>query len=190
MFYLASKPGNASSTKWQSNQQSYCSESIHVCWGPQGGCKSLAFPGTLLPACPLLKTWNPYCPTKPENIQAAWPILPSLWLSFPCCNHARKFTRTGTSRLGDKKGDSLRVNVWEEHLEKNKKPHLWLKIVFELGLPDLEEKIGHLARFEFQINNQSLFSICPEYCTGYTYTHNGTPLQYSCLENPMDGGAW
>ena len=19
---------------------------------------------------------------------------------------------------------------------------------------------------------------------------NGTPLQYSCLENPMDGGAW
>ena len=27
----------------------------------------------------------------------------------------------------------------------------------------------------------------------YTYTPgegNGTPLQYSCLENPMDGGAW
>ena len=31
----------------------------------------------------------------------------------------------------------------------------------------------------------------------YTHTHthitgegNGTPLQYSCLENPMDGGAW
>ena len=23
----------------------------------------------------------------------------------------------------------------------------------------------------------------------YTMT-NGTPLQYSCLENPMDGGAW
>ena len=22
------------------------------------------------------------------------------------------------------------------------------------------------------------------------YTYNGTPLQYSCLENPMDGGAW
>ena len=21
-------------------------------------------------------------------------------------------------------------------------------------------------------------------------TNNGTPLQYSCLENPMDGGAW
>ena len=28
----------------------------------------------------------------------------------------------------------------------------------------------------------------------HLYTHfgegNGTPLQYSCLENPMDGGAW
>ena len=28
----------------------------------------------------------------------------------------------------------------------------------------------------------------------YVYTPlgegNGTPLQYSCLENPMDGGAW
>ena len=23
----------------------------------------------------------------------------------------------------------------------------------------------------------------------YTMT-NGTPLQYSCLENPIDGGAW
>ena len=24
----------------------------------------------------------------------------------------------------------------------------------------------------------------------YTGKGNGTPLQYSCLENPMDGGAW
>ena len=24
----------------------------------------------------------------------------------------------------------------------------------------------------------------------YIYIGNGTPLQYSCLENPMDGGAW
>ena len=23
-----------------------------------------------------------------------------------------------------------------------------------------------------------------------TLSYNGTPLQYSCLENPMDGGAW
>ena len=24
----------------------------------------------------------------------------------------------------------------------------------------------------------------------FSYAINGTPLQYSCLENPMDGGAW
>ena len=33
-----------------------------------------------------------------------------------------------------------------------------------------------------------------QYLYIYTYNHigegNGTPLQYSCLENPMDGGAW
>ena len=32
-----------------------------------------------------------------------------------------------------------------------------------------------------------------ELLTDYTSIHgegNGTPLQYSCLENPMDGGAW
>ena len=29
------------------------------------------------------------------------------------------------------------------------------------------------------------------YITGQTFREgNGTPLQYSCLENPMDGGAW
>ena len=25
---------------------------------------------------------------------------------------------------------------------------------------------------------------------GYNGEGNGTPLQYSCLEKPMDGGAW
>ena len=27
-------------------------------------------------------------------------------------------------------------------------------------------------------------------CSRYIGEGNGTPLQYSCLENPMDGGAW
>ena len=27
-------------------------------------------------------------------------------------------------------------------------------------------------------------------CAGSVGESNGTPLQYSCLENPMDGGAW
>ena len=32
-------------------------------------------------------------------------------------------------------------------------------------------------------------STCHE-VTGPDGEGNGTPLQYSCLENPMDGGAW
>ena len=27
-------------------------------------------------------------------------------------------------------------------------------------------------------------------CSFYFLEGNGTPLQYSCLENPMDSGAW
>ena len=41
-------------------------------------------------------------------------------------------------------------------------------------------------------NSSNYFTV---YLLGYTmYPYfgegNGTPLQYSCLENPMDGGAW
>ena len=34
------------------------------------------------------------------------------------------------------------------------------------------------------------FSFPTIYLNGYTGEGNGNPLQYSCLENPMDGGAW
>ena len=33
-------------------------------------------------------------------------------------------------------------------------------------------------------------SVIPVYCGKYVGEGNGTPLQYSCLENPMGGGAW
>ena len=43
-----------------------------------------------------------------------------------------------------------------------------------------------------------LISVCPVLCTDINKRKvyraigegNGSPLQYSCLENPMDGGAW
>jgi len=39
-----------------------------------------------------------------------------------------------------------------------------------------------------------LISIHPQWLWGFLREDfgegNGTPLQYSCLENPMDGGAW
>ena len=30
----------------------------------------------------------------------------------------------------------------------------------------------------------------PQFCSYPSLEGNGNPLQYSCLENPMDGGAW
>ena len=39
-------------------------------------------------------------------------------------------------------------------------------------------------RIKIQIQNTVLTSLI------YLPSGNGTPLQYSCLENPMDGGAW
>ena len=35
------------------------------------------------------------------------------------------------------------------------------------------------------LENYLCMVLCTEFREG-----NGTPLQYSCLENPMDGGAW
>ena len=42
-------------------------------------------------------------------------------------------------------------------------------------------------------NVRTLFAICISSLVMSVYMFgegNGTPLQYSCLENPMDGGAW
>ena len=39
----------------------------------------------------------------------------------------------------------------------------------------------------FQFGNRSFVFGCPRKTIG---EGSGTPLQYSCLENPMDGGAW
>ena len=43
-------------------------------------------------------------------------------------------------------------------------------------------------------NSYTVYWTDKNVCLGFSVTPygegNGTPLQYSCLENPMDGGAW
>ena len=39
-------------------------------------------------------------------------------------------------------------------------------------------------------SNINVYIYCYVYVYYYVREGNGTPLQYSCLENPMDGGAW
>ena len=43
--------------------------------------------------------------------------------------------------------------------------------------------------FYFQIENDWLHKNYIE-CNNKLREGNGNPLQYCCLENPMDGGAW
>ena len=40
------------------------------------------------------------------------------------------------------------------------------------------------------IENESAIYVCVSIYLSISGEGNGTPLQYSCLENPMDGGAW
>ena len=50
------------------------------------------------------------------------------------------------------------------------------------------KKESEVHEFErLNMTNYSWFIICLEHLTG---EGNGNPLQYSCLENPMDRGAW
>ena len=42
-------------------------------------------------------------------------------------------------------------------------------------------------RFSFQYKSDAMFYL-GYYCPKGEW--NGNPLQYSCLDNPMDGGAW
>ena len=50
-----------------------------------------------------------------------------------------------------------------------------------IGAPQYVRQM--LTSMKGEINNNTL--IVGDFGKG-----NGTPLQYSCLENPMDGGAW
>jgi len=43
---------------------------------------------------------------------------------------------------------------------------------------------------EVAVQHRELNLVFCDNLEGWAEKGNGTPLQYSCLENPMDGGAW
>ena len=65
-------------------------------------------------------------------------------------------------------------------------------MVFMVYSMDFEEKLITLLRYHYlTIPHTELFKIQYFVYLGKNRGEgNGTPLQYSCLENPMDGGAW
>ena len=46
--------------------------------------------------------------------------------------------------------------------------------------------LSHIWHYCYHLSKFHIYELV--YCIGGE--GNGTPLQYSCLENPMDGGAW
>ena len=70
-------------------------------------------------------------------------------------------------------------------------------------LPDVQTGFGKVRGTRDQIANirwimekarefqENIYFCFIDYAKAFDCVdHNGTPLQYSCLENPMDGGAW
>ena len=68
--------------------------------------------------------------------------------------------------------------------------HVWYP-VFAPGTSEVT--VGVLVFLYLVAHNLSHFSGMQSFlvpCSFFVGEGNGTPLQYSCLENPMDGGAW
>ena len=73
---------------------------------------------------------------------------------------------------------------------------LWLKVLLVLNLRSTPFGFHKLSSFELIIRQPVHLapSFDPQLIKGemllYCGEGNGNPFQYSCLENPMDGGAW
>ena len=56
---------------------------------------------------------------------------------------------------------------------------------------DILYNTGNIANILYNYKWAVVFKNIVNHCVVHLYGEgNGTPLQYSCLENPMDGGAW
>ena len=62
-----------------------------------------------------------------------------------------------------------------------------LKLCYQTGSHYFFLKYFHIIPFQVAFNMRFLLFSLSGPVNG---EGNGTPLQYSCLENPMDGGAW
>ena len=143
-------------------------------------------PGPYLILWPILVSW----PILPVNSVGAWPSREWEWRSErepgipsdgapPCSSQGssaptRPSHQSGGSRGGrgwNLTGASRNV---AETSTREKKPHTW--------------RVGEL-RFIMPVSPEELTlqALRPKQ-RGYRVL-NGTPLQYSCLKNPMDGGA-
>ena len=71
------------------------------------------------------------------------------------------------------------VHIYNRILLSHKKEHIWFSLVRWMNLePVIQREVSQKNKYRILMHI-------------YIYGEgNGTPLQYSCLENPMDGGPW
>ena len=85
--------------------------------------------------------------------------------------------------MGMIKDRNLKDITEAEHIKKR-----WQEYTEELykkGLNDLDNHDGMVSHIE-----QDILECEVKWALGSITKNNDNPLQYSCLENPMDRGAW
>ena len=81
-------------------------------------------------------------------------------------------------------------DVWMGRFSStDQKQSFWTSLVSEFARPTINIKING-KRFSGLLNTGSDTTVISKHLWPKSREGNGTPLQYSCLENPMDGGAW
>ena len=105
----------------------------------------------------------------PMNIQDWFPLVLSGFISLQSKGLSRVFPST---TVQNHQFFSTEPSLWS-----NSHIHTWL----------LEKNIALTIRTFVSKVMSLLFNTLPRFVSG---EGNGNPLQYSCLENPRDGGAW
>ena len=70
---------------------------------------------------------------------------------------------------------------------------IYYSLPHNLTLFRTSRKVDRAVIQKYRLQNESYIHLNIKFMLCYIGSFgggNGTPLQYSCLENPMDGGAW
>ena len=131
---------------------------------------------------------RPHCPSPaPRACSNSCPLSrwchPTIWSSVvPFSSHLRSFPASGSFQYFTSGGQSIGVSISVSVLPMN------IQDWFPLGLTgwiSLQSKGLSGVFSNTAVQKHQFLSTQISFGEG-----NGTPLQCSCLENPMDGGAW
>ena len=84
---------------------------------------------------------------------------------------------------------SFSIMVFSGYMLRSGNPGSYFPCIFDSNRSSSEDFLPSLSSgldVTAEMKRESLLKVS----TFYVGEGNGNPLQYSCLENPMDGGAW